>query len=106
MVGRAISIHALRGEGDHIDLDRPFILTISIHALRGEGDPSVPFWISDRLISIHALRGEGDWAGYGLFLYLLLFQSTPSEGRATFFDINSGSPVQLFQSTPSEGRAT
>ena len=80
----AISIHALRGEGDGKWQDSPvYAVDISIHALRGEGDvirlnvyplyvyfnPRPPWGgrqnfdgyeeISED-ISIHALRGEGD----------------------------------------------
>ena len=78
-----ISIHALRGEGDYIQLYHIHYLGISIHALRGEGDtisgnntetttdfnPRPPrggrldiFVKHTRFsaISIHALRGEGD----------------------------------------------
>ena len=81
----AISIHALRGEGDVKSVNgEKALLKISIHALRGEGDATfADFLISrflfqstpsvgratvvlvlvnfvDRAISIHALRGEGD----------------------------------------------
>ena len=82
-LGRQISIHALRGEGDDIlGCGMPYFF-ISIHALRGEGDPedeppnrprkrfqSTPSVgratgetekiIRPDTISIHALRGEGD----------------------------------------------
>ena len=61
--GKKISIHALRGEGDHF-----------LGARRNFGI----------LISIHALRGEGDIALLGYLILILLFQSTPSVGRATF----------------------
>ena len=84
--GKAISIHALREEGD---LDVLFaaqqVEVISIHALREEGDPvvlrvrlrhsvflSTPSarratgrhgnFLCAQLISIHALREEGDGA--------------------------------------------
>ena len=102
----AISIHALRGEGDDITsfqlrknfrfLSTPSVgrattgrrsttrpACISIHALRGEGDGVFFPCPTDDRISIHALRGEGDAgrvchvAGAGEFL------STPSVGRAT-----------------------
>ena len=81
---RNISIHALRGEGDHRIRDNlSDAKRISIHALRGEGDIT-PLAIFPRMwhfnprppwggrpvygiaagprqnISIHALRGEGD----------------------------------------------
>ena len=81
---RVISIHALRGEGDVLDvltknnfwqfLSTPSVGRathkhwrrsvsgdISIHALRGEGDCACPGVCSPAArISIHALRGEGD----------------------------------------------
>ena len=60
----AISIHALRGEGDPTRIPYiPAIPFISIHALRGEGDlePSGAVLLV-LVISIHALRGEGDKA--------------------------------------------
>ena len=78
----AISIHALREEGDRIQQLTQDGVLISIHALREEGDlarefiaskspflstPSVrratadPSWIQClQQISIHALREEGD----------------------------------------------
>ena len=60
----AISIHALRGEGDPGRPGRFQWPCISIHALRGEGDGySDEGYSLPPLISIHALRGEGDcWA--------------------------------------------
>ena len=56
---------------------------ISIHALRGEGDHAVGLIEPFRVISIHALRGEGDMVSTDLFLLLVIFLSTPSVGRAT-----------------------
>ena len=35
------------------------------------------------VISIHALRGEGDWFGIRKVIKIIIFQSTPSVGRAT-----------------------
>ena len=57
----AISIHALREEGDHLagQVFRHNV-RISIHALREEGDPRRDLRIHVRGISIHALREEGD----------------------------------------------
>ena len=59
-IATAISIHALREEGD--DAAKAFlsIHIISIHALREEGDSGdfVLPWRPN--ISIHALREEGD----------------------------------------------
>ena len=83
IVEKAISIHALREEGDRLGLLRRYKMDISIHALREEGDsPSTPRrWNSWNFyprpprggrpisamqsgsaasISIHALREEGD----------------------------------------------
>ena len=57
----AISIHALRVEGDCQLLPSEFPCFISIHALRVEGDTRIekdPQLCSK--ISIHALRVEGD----------------------------------------------
>ena len=58
----AISIHALREEGDLQPVLRPgCIRIISIHALREEGDFQTLFSTNLSLkISIHALREEGD----------------------------------------------
>ena len=85
-----ISIHALRGEGDlslkYEKLDQGII---SIHALRGEGDlEAIVNEIDPTAISIHALRGEGDLTKLCLFEYGVLFQSTPSVGRATVYSQN------------------
>ena len=80
-----ISIHALRGEGDHFhNCFGGTFACISIHALRGEGDFLLLVEIFNRFfISIHALRGEGDHdLHYGSELFNA-FQSTPSVGRAT-----------------------
>ena len=80
---REISIHALREEGDALQLVAsgsakkflstpsarrataaglcyPRINSISIHALREEGDPTRRFSAFRGKISIHALREEGD----------------------------------------------
>ena len=66
----AISIHALRGEGDDGFKRCDICIFISIHALRGEGDSIIQtkhncFFC----ISIHALRGEGD----DIYSYLKAF---------------------------------
>ena len=58
----AISIHALREEGDH--------------GKRASGSPSSP-------ISIHALREEGDIAFVNAIDVINIFLSTPSARRAT-----------------------
>ena len=124
-----ISIHALRGEGDNalptVDFNS---IDISIHALRGEGDQErAMHQTTPTTISIHALRGEGDmlsfqlrtrnddfnprppWGGRLVIMvkcvFAMLFQSTPSVGRATNGkDCNTYK--KKFQSTPSVGRAT
>ena len=56
-------------------------------------------------ISIHALRGEGDKKLLKFLQVLLLFQSTPSVGRATLRTEHEAQ-TKRFQSTPSVGRAT
>src|SRR5699024_6287448 len=129
LISLAISIHALRGEGDvepEIDWSEPLI---SIHALRGEGDPCWwqivfsmiyfyprPPWGGRRrhdrrskkiaTISIHALRGEGDSVPFLAAVSIWRFLSTPSVGRATRVCYNKGKKSLQFLSTPSVGRAT
>ena len=79
---------------------------ISIHALRGEGDIVdlfLRFQAAD--ISIHALRGEGDLHFEVILDGRRVFLSTPSVGRATCWRMRSA-PSPLFLSTPSVGRAT
>ena len=79
-----VSIHAFRGEGDQ-ELDSTFgFWPVSIHAFRGEGDrrASTPM-LRVRPVSIHAFRGEGDQRRFCVLRVLLLFQSTPSGGKAT-----------------------
>ena len=57
----AISIHALREEGDlNLTLGDVTAILISIHALREEGDKIWQFVAKSFRISIHALREEGD----------------------------------------------
>ena len=109
--GEAISIHALRGEGDSINGITDIVIEISIHALRGEGDTSGRENCFRAGISIHALRGEGDshdfrarkrngyfnprppWGGRPYLInaegFYFKFQSTPSVGRATLFFLQS-----------------
>ena len=102
----AISIHALREEGDDHTRQTPvsrltFLSTpsarratkaiddytmqliISIHALREEGDRRRPHQRPAGGISIHALREEGDPIVFRLYLKLEVFLSTPSARRAT-----------------------
>ena len=100
-----ISIHALRGEGDR-PLERLRVsLLISIHALRGEGDSSRHCWtLRSKDFNPRPPRG-GRRAVRHDYFYPLEFQSTPSEGRATFCR-RYRLLLKEFQSTPSEGRAT
>ena len=57
----AISIHALREEGDLMGQNDSTFWAISIHALREEGDTSALGSATfSSAISIHALREEGD----------------------------------------------
>ena len=59
----AISIHALREEGDEqLSKIKTLLLRISIHALREEGDRAAQNMDAKLEISIHALREEGDEA--------------------------------------------
>ena len=84
-VALKISIHALREEGDPLsDLDGRCVKHISIHALREEGDVfDLDLRFLGLIISIHALREEGDYAGDFLCTSYDLFLSTPSARRAT-----------------------
>ena len=80
---RAISIHALREEGDLAELQNIMMRAISIHALREEGDPDIGGGIQDFTISIHALREEGDRTLRPVGAVCMRFLSTPSARRAT-----------------------
>ena len=79
---------------------------ISIHALREEGDIaalswSTPSWGFQSTPS--ARRATAAAAGSGLGLR---FQSTPSARRATLWRLGAICPASGFQSTPSARRAT
>ena len=122
-----ISIHALREEGDIGDEYYQKHKDISIHALREEGDAQIPRFYEKMMISIHALREEGDRSTEGRSSTernfnprpprggrltakrplpgQLLFQSTPSARRATYWVFESRIDPK-FQSTPSARRAT
>ena len=126
----AISIHALRGEGDIVrNTGKRFEYLISIHALRGEGDDVavggvgvLPGFLSTpsvgratfvangapcaHVISIHALRGEGDPILFdNKILFLCYFYPRPPwGGRLGVVGFEAGQ--NLFLSTPSVGRAT
>ena len=81
---RAISIHALREEGDEAHCGSAKLLqAISIHALREEGDVEVRQAHGDEHISIHALREEGDDSHVVTSSMPCRFLSTPSARRAT-----------------------
>jgi len=56
-------------------------------------------------VSIHAFRGEGDGVHVTTITVDLVFQSTPSGGKATQRMASVGVAV-WFQSTPSGGKAT
>ncbi len=82
-------------------------ITISIHALRGEGDHSSPAF---RTKGNNYFNPRPPWGGRptakrGSFL-LRRFQSTPSVGRATGATYIINMYANRFQSTPSVGRAT
>ena len=67
-----------------IDVSGQIGRQISIHALREEGDlTSMVSGYVEPLISIHTLREEGDTAESGTYLKSMLFLSTPSARRAT-----------------------
>ena len=101
-----ISIHALRGEGDHYYAVVGLCFKISIHALRGEGDCVLA---QMRSSSSH-FNPRPPWGGRQdcreMPALWSVFQSTPSVGRATTpAEIKTWQDLQ-FQSTPSVGRAT
>ena len=81
--GAAISIHALREEGDSTNGNVNIDGKISIHALREEGDQGQLPFDAPYLISIHALREEGDHAALRDVQEAMRFLSTPSARRAT-----------------------
>ena len=103
----AISIHALREEGDvALYVDQSLLSEISIHALREEGDRV--FLLCQQLceISIHALREEGDFWALSTSSPRSVFLSTPSARRATVTTLNYPRIIRKFLSTPSARRAT
>ena len=56
---------------------------VSIHAFRGEGDYTWQSFDGGRWVSIHAFRGEGDSIRREPLRQSVVFQSTPSGGKAT-----------------------
>ena len=57
-------------------------------------------------ISIHALREEGDLIGKPYIVQHIIFLSTPSARRATFWALSTSAPRSVFLSTPSARRET
>ena len=80
-------------------------IAISIHALREEGDAGPAFPRCRPAISIHALREEGDAAKSMWNAQPAEFLSTPSARRATCPGQRQGGRAE-FLSTPSARRAT
>ena len=81
---------------------------ISIHALRGEGDQAM---ITFGTYAINYFNPRPPWGGRRpaseRAAEAVIFQSTPSVGRATLdYRPHLREFVQSFQSTPSVGRAT
>ncbi len=107
LVHTAISIHALRMEGDPPRLPpKGSDCLISIHALRMEGDESDEEWLARIIeISIHALRMEGDEATERIEDSAANFNPRPPHG-GRLRPKNSQKRRDLFQSTPSAWRAT
>ena len=103
----AISIHALREEGDLRGLPRGLLLLrISIHALREEGDDLTIHVDRDlRRISIHALREEGDHCMNTASMSVSYFYPRPPRGGRPQLETYGGKLVE-FLSTPSARRAT
>ena len=102
----AISIHALREEGDSGFPDiEPMDTEISIHALREEGDLRGDQADRGLAISIHALREEGDiLTPRSKALHNNFYPRPPRGGRPTSTRARSSS--SRFLSTPSARRAT
>ena len=87
-----------------VDAARPHG-AISIHALRGEGDQQLTVQEPRERISIHALRGEGDGAVPPYGMETLNFYPRPPWGGRQLNRSVSDIP-NIFLSTPSVGRAT
>ena len=103
---RAISIHALREEGDGAPTLKPSLeRNFNPRPPRGGRRFCLTFSYFSVAISIHALREEGDDPAYLLHEMQKIFQSTPSARRATLHDLLK-SALDKFQSTPSARRAT
>ena len=82
------------------------IQAISIHALREEGDKFQPFGWS-KFYNFYPRPPRGGRRGYRHMSFgFLLFLSTPSARRATHRTASSTTPRPAFLSTPSARRAT
>jgi len=78
-----VSIHAFRGEGDVGRIEKDSDNAVSIHAFRGEGDIHSR-WSWRRVMSFNPrLPGGRRRAATRETIETLLFQSTPSGGKAT-----------------------
>ena len=102
----AISIHALREEGDARPGQSRPNNPISIHALREEGDGHGLHGSDGRYaISIHALREEGDeFIDFILEALSNFYPRPPRGGRR--IPPSGGATIVEFLSTPSARRAT
>ena len=101
----AISIHALREEGDPAEHYILQVAYISIHALREEGDFIIRPDIIKRFISIHALREEGDSSTLARGAKPTYFYPRPPRGGRRQ-NRASTTLSSAFLSTPSARRAT
>ena len=102
----AISIHALREEGDTYRRQYHGSYAISIHALREEGDqPHFRRTLSGSYISIHALREEGDMVKMAEPGEKEHFYPRPPRGGRRYKTV-AFNWVKQFLSTPSARRAT
>ena len=76
---------------------------ISIHALREEGDGICSSSYVSVRISIHALREEGDLAMVDKIYHAVVFLSTPSARRATRPKVSRGGIRLYFYPRPPRG---
>ena len=81
----------------------PTLLAISIHALREEGDAVTSYSLNEYAISIHALREEGDLPGTMLRRPAGRFLSTPSARRATASILGAKRRIPHFYPRPPRG---
>ena len=91
-------------EGDReAELETAINEAISIHALRVEGDYVGSAMYTANLISIHALRVEGDLKYCRKVLDGTVFLSTPSGWRATAVEREKDKVVWYFYPRPPGG---